>query len=83
MAESEQISWAYVKLENEAEIFSAWIDSKYPFKITVPFYMAWFLAADQLITCIVSVFLTTAFNLAGAESICSEDTRSMINSVIQ
>ena len=40
-------------------------------------------AADQLITCIVSVFLTTAFNLAGAESICSEDTRSMINSVIQ
>ena len=27
MAESEQISWAYVKLENEAEIFSAWIDS--------------------------------------------------------
>ena len=57
--------------------------TKYPFKITVPFYMAWFLAADQLITCIVSVFLTTAFNLAGAESICSEDTRSMINSVIQ
>ena len=27
MAESEQISWAYVKLENIAEIFSAWIDS--------------------------------------------------------
>ena len=28
MAESEQISWAYVKLENIAEIFSAWIDSR-------------------------------------------------------
>ena len=45
------------------------------------------LAADQLITCIVSVFLTTAFNLAAVESICcsprltnerTEDTRSMI-----
>ena len=28
MAESGQISWAYVKLENIAEIYSAWIDSK-------------------------------------------------------
>ena len=33
MAESEQISWAYVKLENEAEIFSAWIDSNVNAKI--------------------------------------------------
>ena len=32
MAESEQIWWTYVKLENIAEIYSAWIDSneKYP-----------------------------------------------------
>ena len=29
MAASKQISWAYVKLENIAEIFSAWIDSTY------------------------------------------------------
>ena len=27
MAESEQIWWIYVKLENIAEIYSAWIDS--------------------------------------------------------
>ena len=26
MAESEQIWWIYVKLENIAEIYSAWID---------------------------------------------------------
>ena len=29
MAESEQIWWADVKLENVAEIFSAWIDSSF------------------------------------------------------
>ena len=34
MAESEQISWAYVKLENIAEIFSAWIDSNTQFAVT-------------------------------------------------
>ena len=33
MAESEQISWAYVKLENIAEIFSAWMDSKHAVRL--------------------------------------------------
>ena len=34
MAESEQILWAYVKLEKLAEITSAWIDSR----VHGPFY---------------------------------------------
>ena len=33
MAESEQILWAYVKLENIAEIFSAWMDNDQPCQV--------------------------------------------------